>query len=350
MRILIVDDDRVFREELAELLRDDRHEVTASPSVPKALEELAHDEFDVVLSDLRMPRQGGLDLLREVRAHYPSTPVVMVTGFATVETAVAAMKAGAAEYVQKPFQIGQVRKVLEEIEQEARFAAGGANPPTPEALARAWARQEGTAVLHLTTRAVRAAPGVSVAAPDLENPAAIRAQVADFLTQHPRAGVILEDADRLLAHHRRADILAFLSDLRSRLEGHGPLVVTFDPRRTSASAVRDLRAAVAGPATHQTLETLGNPIRRAVLRRAFDGPCSFTEALKAADLEDSPKLAFHLRRLVDDGLLLHDQESYRITPKGREALLWLSEIDALARPGASLAAAVAHERSEPDRA
>ena len=342
----MVDDDAVFREELAELLRDERHEVTASPSVPKALEELATAEFDAVLTDLKMPRQGGLDLLREIRAHYPTTPVVMVTGFATVETAVAAMKAGAAEYVQKPFKIEQIREVLNHLEQESRFLAGGERPPSPDSLARAWARREGTAVLHLTRRNVRASAGVTVEVPDLENPSAIRDQVATFLAEHPRVGLLLEDVDLLLAHHRRSDILSFLEDLRGRMEGRGPFVVTFDPKRISATSARDLRAAVAGPATRVTLETLANPVRRAVLRRAADGPCSFTDALKAAGLEDSPKLAFHIRRLVDDGLVAHEGESYRITPKGREAILWLSEADALARHDGATSGAFAHARPD----
>ncbi len=345
MRLLVVDDDAVFREELAELLRDDRHEVTVSSSVPKALEELAAGEFDAILSDLKMPRQGGLDLLREVRAHYPATPLVMVTGYATVETAVAAMKAGAAEYLQKPFKIEQVREVLGHLEQESRFLAGGDHPPGPDALARDWSR-EGDAVLHLTTRAVRASPGVTVEVPDLKNPSAIREQVVAFLAGHPKAGLLLEDVDRLLAHHRREDILAFLDDLRSRLEGRGPLVVTFDPRRISAASARDVRAAVSGPATRLTLETLANPVRRAVLRRAADGPCSFTEALKAAGLEDSPKLAFHLRRLVDDGLLAHEGENYRITPKGKEAVHWLGEMDSLARHGTLSSGAYPHARAD----
>jgi len=345
VRLLVVDDDAVFREELADLLRDDRHEVTASPSVPKALEELAAGEFDAILSDLKMPRQGGLDLLREVRARYPSTPVVMVTGFATVETAVAAMKAGAAEYLQKPFKIEQVREVLAHLEEEARFLPGGPKPPSPESLARAWAEKDGTAVLLLTRRNVRAAPGLTVAAPDLENPTAVRDQVVGFLAEHPKAGLLLEDVDRLLAHHRRPDILAFLEDLRGRMEGHGPLVVTFDPAKISAAAARDIRAAVAGPSTRLTLETLANPVRRAVLRRAADGPCSFTEALKAAGLEDSPKLAFHLRRLVDDGLLAHSGEVYRITPKGREALELLAQVDGLARHTATTGGAFALSRA-----
>ncbi|HUI38880.1 MAG TPA: winged helix-turn-helix domain-containing protein, partial [Thermoplasmata archaeon] len=71
----------------------------------------------------------------------------------------------------------------------------------------------------------------------------------------------------------------------------------------------------------------------AVLRRAAEGPCSFTEAMKAAGLDDSPKLSFHLRRLVEDGLLAHQGDEYRITPRGRESIRLLGEIDAMAAFG-----------------
>ena len=71
MRLLVVDDDAVFREDLAELLRDEGHEVAVAPSAPKALEALTEGEFEVVLTDLKMPRQSGLDLLRVVRQRWP---------------------------------------------------------------------------------------------------------------------------------------------------------------------------------------------------------------------------------------------------------------------------------------
>ena len=82
------------------------------------------------------------------------------------------------------------------------------------------------------------------------------------------------------------------------------------------------------------------------MRRTADGPCSFTEALKAAGLEDSPKLAFHLRRLVDDGLLAHEGENYRITPKGKEAIRLLSEMDSLARHGGMSSGAFPYARND----
>ncbi|MFI5413956.1 MAG: response regulator [Candidatus Lutacidiplasmatales archaeon] len=332
MRLLIVDDDAVFRQELADLLEGEHH-VTPVPSVAKAVEALESEDFDVVFTDLKMPRQSGLDLLREVRRRWPSTLVVMITGFATVETAVEAMKEGAFDYVRKPFRIAQVLAALELARSEFRFRAPASDTPGPDTTARRWSEREGLSVLHLTTRTVRAQRGVIVAPTDPANPFRMRETVENFLSDHPRAGVILEDADLLFAQHRRADALEFLTALRDRTELRGPLLVTFDPRVLSAVDTADLRAAVAAPRTRATLEALASPIRRAVLRRAAKGPCSFTEAMAAADLDDSPKLSFHLRKLVDEGLLGHPGEEYRITPRGLEAVRLLEEMDAIPSHG-----------------
>ena len=87
---------------------------------------------------------------------------------------------------------------------------------------------------------------MTVLVPDLKSPSSIREQVVTFLVEHPKAGLLLEDLDRLLEHHHREDILAFLDDLRGRMEGRGPFVVTFDPKRTSGASARDVRAAVSG--------------------------------------------------------------------------------------------------------
>ena len=330
MRLLVVDDDAVFREELGELLRDEGHEVAVAPSAPKALDVLAAGDFDVVLTDLKMPRQSGLDLLHEVRQRWPRILVVMITGYATVESAVEAMKSGAFDYLRKPFQPDQVRQVLALIEEELKFRGGPDSARELDRLVRSFAEgPEPREVLRFGERAGPARPGSTFAPLDAANPFRIREQMVDFLAAHPRAAVVVEGADRLFVGHRRQDILDLLGELRGMLDGHGPLVVTFDPNRMKAADASDVRSAVVGPNTRSTLETLSNPIRRAVLRRSAGGPASFTEAMHAAGLDDSPKLSFHLRKLIEDGLLVHQGEQYRITPRGREAVALLTEMDAI---------------------
>lgn len=332
MRLLIVDDDPVFREQLGELLEAD-HRVATAASAPKALEALEAEDFDVVFTDLKMPRQNGLELLREVRRRWPSTLVVLVTGFATVETAVAAMKEGAFDYVRKPFQLSQIHATLDRAREEFRFLGEAEGSRNPDSVARRWVEREGRNVLILTGRTVRSREGVTVDRPDPFTPVRIREHLDSYFGTHAHAGVILEDAERLFAHHRRSEAVEFLTSLRQSMEGRGPLFVVFDPEVLSAADATELRAAVAAPRTRATLEALANPIRRAVLRRASHGACSFSEAMHAAALDDSPKLSFHMHKLVEEGLLSHAGEEYRITPLGQEAVHLLEKMDAIAPSG-----------------
>ncbi len=329
MRLLIVDDDAVFREELAELLSDE-HRVATAASVPKAIEALEQEDFDLVFTDLKMPRHSGLELLHEVRRRWPTTLVVLVTGFATVETAVAAMKDGAFDYVRKPFQLAQIAATLERARDEFRFERDPGDARDPDATARRWSERAGLPVLQFTTRHVRDRPGITVAAPAASDPAQIRTEVESFFASRPSGAVIVESVERLFAGRRRADVVAFLAGLREYLDGRGPLLVTFDPEALGATDANDVRSAVAAPRTRATLEALGNPIRRAVLRRVARGPSSFSEAMRAADLDDSPKLAFHLKKLVEEGLVVHADEEYRITPLGLDSVRLLEKMDALA--------------------
>ncbi len=329
MRLLVVDDDAVFREELGDLLTQDRHTVVTSPSARKAIEELERQDFDLIFTDLKMPRQSGLDLLREVRHRWPRTLVVMITGFATVDTAVEAMKEGAFDYIRKPFQLPQLQQTLKLAEQELHFEGPGSSLSNPDSLVKRWIAEEHREVLLITARTVRAQAHLTVSPLDADDFTRIRDLIDPFLATHARAAILIEGAESLLRQHRREDVVALMEDLRGRAEGHGPIVVTLDPHRTSSADVADLRAALVAPGTRATLEALANPIRRTVLRRVAQGPCSFMDAMQAAGLEESPKLSFHLRKLVDDGLILHVDEVYRISPRGREAVRLLGEVDTL---------------------
>jgi ActR/RegA family two-component response regulator len=332
VRLLVVDDDPVFREELAELLEADGHTVRSAASVAAATTALEAEEVDLVFTDLKMPRHGGLELLAEVRRRWPATITVMVTGFATVETAVEAMKLGAFDYLRKPFRIEQVHRILSQAREESQFMGGGAAPPQVDAIVRQWTERDGLAVLQITQRPVRARPGLEVlAVPDRQSTMA-RGAIESFLGSHPRAGVMIESVDRLFDGARRVDLLEFVASMRHGMEGHGPLVVTYDPARTSESTAQDIRASLVGLRTRSTLEALSNPIRRAVLRRGGAGPITFMQAMEAAGLDDSPKLSFHLHRLLEEGLLGHSAEEYRITPRGEESLKLLAAWDAVA-PG-----------------
>jgi response regulator RpfG family c-di-GMP phosphodiesterase len=107
-RILVVDDEEVIRDILADFLAMEGFEVRTAPDGAAALAELTQGHYDLVLSDLKMPNMGGIELLDSIAQHAPQVVTIIMTGFGTVETAIDAMKRGAYDYIMKPFKMEEV--------------------------------------------------------------------------------------------------------------------------------------------------------------------------------------------------------------------------------------------------
>src|SRR5947199_5687779 len=112
-RILVADDHDALRRGLVRGLTDAGHEIEEASNGNAAIERLHDSYFDVVLSDLKMGGSDGLDVLKTARALHPTTAVILMTAFGTVNTAVEAMKIGAFDYVQKPFEIEEMEVKIE---------------------------------------------------------------------------------------------------------------------------------------------------------------------------------------------------------------------------------------------
>jgi two-component system response regulator PilR (NtrC family) len=112
-RILVVDDERSLREFLEIFFRREGFSVTTAASADEALIAIDADDFDVVVSDVQLGGTSGLELLRGVKDVAPDTVVIMITAFATTESAIEAMKQGAYDYITKPFKVDELRLVIE---------------------------------------------------------------------------------------------------------------------------------------------------------------------------------------------------------------------------------------------
>jgi DNA-binding NtrC family response regulator len=125
-RVLVVDDEPKLGKLVSEMLELDGHEVARAGSGREALARLAAERFDVVLTDLRMPEVDGLAVLRAARAQ-PSPPeVVLMTAYGSTESAVEAMKGGAADYVVKPFSMDELRMRVQRLAAQRRTEADSA--------------------------------------------------------------------------------------------------------------------------------------------------------------------------------------------------------------------------------
>ncbi len=109
IRILIAEDERAFRILLFEELQDENREVKAVANGLEALDLLKKEEFDILITDLKMPEMGGIELLKEARKIRPDLLVIVITGYASLETAILALKEGAYDYIRKPFSLEELK-------------------------------------------------------------------------------------------------------------------------------------------------------------------------------------------------------------------------------------------------
>src|SRR6056297_527255 len=112
MEILIIDDEESVRDSVRFALEADDHYVEAIDNGKTGLLRLKEDPFDLVILDLNLGEESGLDILSEMRKRHPRTPVVMFTAEATIDSAVKAIQSGAMDYLEKPFTPDQLRSVV----------------------------------------------------------------------------------------------------------------------------------------------------------------------------------------------------------------------------------------------
>src|SRR5208282_6713231 len=121
LRILIIDDEVNIRVTLGMCLEAEGHSVVAHGNIHDALEEIARRVFDLVFLDVRLGMDNGLEFLPILRAESPWAQVIVITAFASIETAVEAIKKGATDYLPKPFEPAQVQLVTRKVAERRRL-------------------------------------------------------------------------------------------------------------------------------------------------------------------------------------------------------------------------------------
>ncbi len=114
-KILVVDDDISIREILFALLEKERYYVELASSAEEALEKIKETAFDLIISDIRMPGMDGFKLLEKIRTMNVDSAVIFITGYGSVSDAVEAIKLGVVDYIEKPFDIGQLKNLVSQI-------------------------------------------------------------------------------------------------------------------------------------------------------------------------------------------------------------------------------------------
>jgi DNA-binding NtrC family response regulator len=114
-KVAVLDDEAIVCERLKPALEKAGFDVVTFTQSQKIIDRLSHEHFDVVVTDMKMHKPDGLDVMRFVQQHSPTTKVIIITGFATVETAKEALKSGAVDFIAKPFKISTLRDLVVKI-------------------------------------------------------------------------------------------------------------------------------------------------------------------------------------------------------------------------------------------
>ena len=334
MKILVADDDTTLREELAGLLREDGHAIVTVADGGEALRTVERESFDVALLDLRMPKATGLDVLHRLRVVRPETAVVMITGEGTIDAAVEAMKGGAVDFVEKPYDLEVLRRTLRIVEEErtARALLGATRTESDISGIVSEAAKRGALLAILGPRA-RPPPGASRvlriaakgASPNVFAPAQLyqlNSAIETHLSANERPVVYADDLSMIEAVHGREDLRAWIRHMSGKCAAKGGTLVLRSLDAEVASEVGGDSGAGASPDVRQgMLESLANPIRRAVVGFVFaSGPVAYSAILKKSFVDSSSKLSFHLQKLQSDGLLTKvDAGRYSVTDAGQRA-------------------------------
>ncbi len=111
-KLLIVDDDTDLLSILGDIFREDNYSVITCSDGSEAIDKCRHTTFDIVITDIMLPGANGIDILRAVKRDTPETIVILITGYASLETAINAVREGAYDYITKPFKLEQIRLVV----------------------------------------------------------------------------------------------------------------------------------------------------------------------------------------------------------------------------------------------
>ncbi|MFO8132631.1 MAG: response regulator [Thermoplasmatota archaeon] len=311
-RIMFVDDDPSILDAAKTAIESYGYQVVTAESGEDCLERLG--EADLVFLDIKMPDMDGIETLKQIKQRDASIPVIMITAYATVDSAIEAMKEGAFDYIRKPFDMdeleGSILAAIEEIKFERLKQVG---------------RESGDYIEKFRKLADEA-HGIYIGT-DVERVKDMDVETISLLADwEPRdLPAVQEDVDAALAD----DVVIALADVAYLLDKHpvgqvrdflrwlyrmaslhkGRLILSTDFSGVDDKMADDIREVVADIRLSLFSDSISNYLRRRVIQALSDGDTySFTTIAQLLDIKDNPKLSFHLKKLKDDGVIKQDED------------------------------------------
>lgn len=351
-KIMVVDDDPTVVRSVKMVLETTGYNVIGVGSGQECLNILEKEDVDLVFLDIMMPEMDGIETLRNIKRVTPGTYVIMLTAFGTADTAVKAMKAGAFDYINKPFKVTEMQNgvlgVLEEIKFETEYKSaypfGESKGNCFEAFkalitddAKGICIARGKPEIINEEHGLKNVTNIWLTQQKKKNWICIDPEKIDeleliidnFITKNPKAVILIHDINYLVNQNSLEIVRKFIYALNKKI-GDGYLILSTDLKKTDAKGKINsgLKNLISDLHIRAITEALSNVLRRnAILTLDRCNTCSFTKIAKELGVISMPKLSFHLRELKRHGIITQDDERiYFLTETGKDAAMILKTL------------------------
>jgi len=341
MRILIVDDNTTFLDTLSKILTLDNHEISTATSAEEALELIMKENFNLLLTDLKMGELSGIDLIREIRKRSINLISIVITGYGSIDSAVDAMRTGAYDYLLKPFEISPLRKKIEEVKKEISirdtislstlmngqimqdYSLEG-NIKEYEQPFLVISNEDPQSILNeyqidnASTICLSFTNGVNVIPPTKLH--LLRHQIEEFIRKEEKGTIIIKGLEEIYRVHSWRHFKGFLDDIGNQvLSSPFSLIFLLDKKNQDNAGylVHEALSFLSVQSFNSIISLISHPLRKDIINLLkSQGKLNFNKILEELKAQSSSSFAFHIKKLVQEDILEKDKNLYYLSPRG----------------------------------
>lgn len=357
MNILVVDDDRTTREMFSELLSKNGHVATTVGSGYDAIDSIRNSMFDLAIVDLKMPGIDGIEVLKRIKTIKPSTHVIIVTAYGTVDTVVKAFKMGAVDFIRKPFKLKKIQDIINKVNTESLIEKEQKSIEDKKKAVKNGNNLEFTYDLLLDS--ITTGKGLLVTSRDPSDikkthnlggievielkPAGnnktysnsdlvkIKDQVLDFIKSHERSIVLIDGFEFLIQNFSWDSLKVSIKDIFNELyKSNSRLIIYTSSEDLQEVDMVNLKQIIYEETINTGLNCSANSIEIDILEYLFSHKEStFNKIFKNLNIKQSSKLSFHLQKLLNNGIIKKENRIYSLESKGEIILRGLRYFDTI---------------------
>ncbi len=324
MRVLIVDDNATLLAQLKRYLELSKFMVDTAERGEDALSMMEAHSYDVLLIDLKMPGLSGMDVLRWVNSRKTPSKVIVITGYGDTETAVEAMKLGAVEYIQKPFDPEELARIIEKVallpevsvparESDITWITGFCSG-TPTLLVMDTRRDEFEKGI-VSHRTVYLSSG-GTATTTIEE---LERVIEEFAEGNRKSTIVHAGMISLISAYGKNAVGEHMARLHRMAEGGAFRLLVVYSGEYEETIARLVEDATVIPFIKEMADVLGNDIRREIiLMLEKHSALPYKQFVQELAVTYSSKAAFHLKKLISYDLVTKKGREYCLTPHGRQ--------------------------------